>query len=375
MNSDTQELLLKLIDFRGVQDSKDILRLLNCIDNEEEFLDFIKVNRINGIIYKVLSEMGLFKFTSEKINTCLSELHYKNIQQNKNMLRILSELPAILNIQEYKYAMLKGSYLIPHMYEEGLRTSNDIDILISQKDIDKIDKDLSSKGFIQKVYKEGQGLVEATRKEKLFVRMNFGELVPYFKDYIQPGLETAIIDINISLDFKAKDSRNLVEDLLKNIIQYNIDDKVLYTLDNIHFFIQLCTHLYKEAKIYNWVIESRDSLLYKYCDIYIYLLNNHDREYYKKLAEYVNRYELNRECYYSVVNTMQIFSSLQEYVYLNEFINLIKPQKLKFMNQISWPLEKKLYEYDIEFSKWVFLDNKLSYLREIPNNENDIYEG
>lgn len=370
MTEKEKELILLAIDFLSPIDDR-FVELVKTIKPGKRFMEFIKLNRIGGIIYTLLCEN---KIESELPTEIMDELYgiYKlNIQHNEDMRIMLRDIYSCLESCQFPYAFLKGSYLIPFLYKNGMRASNDIDILLSQKDIDILDACLVSNNFEQKVERNGE-LVAANRKEKLFVRMNYGELIPYFKEYNLPYIRNGCLDINISLDFQIKNNSDCVEEILKNTVDYTDTDGLrVHTLAPVTFFLHLCAHLYKEAKIYNWVEENRDTLLYKFCDIYLFLKKFSGEHFWIQLEKMQTLYGLEKACYYTLYTTQQLFNSLS-IPPVNEFLKRNNPGDANFLNQVFWPIKNRLFQYDLSFIDWVFCENKLAYLKEIPIEKNDI---
>ena len=370
MRQKEREFILSAINFLSPIDEQ-LAELAKEIHPEKEFIEFIKWNRIGGIIYTVFSENGNESYLPMEMQAELKSIYTKNLQQNEDMVVMLKDLTSFLEDSKFPYTFLKGSYLIPFLYRKGMRSSNDVDILISQSDIDILDEVLISHGFEQKIEKNGE-LVAASRMEKLFVRMNYGELVPYFKEYNLPEIRNGCLDINISLDFQVKNNSESVESILKNTVNYtHADGLTIHTLSSVNFFLHLCAHLYKEAKIYNWVAENRDTLLYKFCDIYLYLKTFGDEQFWKELEEVFLVYGLEKACYYTIYIAQQLFHDLRVSS-VDEFLNKNRPTDTSFLNQIFWPLKNKLFEYDLSIENWVFCEDKLAYLKEIPLKRNAI---
>ncbi|GAA0383127.1 nucleotidyltransferase family protein [Paenibacillus motobuensis] len=361
-----QIFILECINFNTYNEES----LRNAIDEISDWdylARIVKHNRLEGIVYSVLMETQLLSKINTDFRDMLSEVFEINKLKNDDLNLILKDIGAAINNSSYKYAFLKGSYLIPKIYKKGQRVSNDIDILISQSGIDQIDVDLKQANFVQKVYRDGIGFVEPTRREKIFARMNYGELVPYFRDYPLKGISTVIVDINISLDFQAKYNTNLVDDMLENSILFEVDnDLKLSTLGREDFLIHLCAHLFKEATIYDWVKENRDTQLYKYCDIYA-VLQTVDSTFFENLQKKIFEYGLEKECYFTFVNSRKLFPYICDISELNNLIENIRPDNLTYLNEIYWPLERKVYTHNTEFIDWIFYEDKLSVLKEISN--------
>lgn len=326
--------------------------------NQAILLGNICTNRIAGIAYK-----NMYKSTVNWQKECkdvLGTMYEKNVQKSKVFKRFVCELASILEKAEFKYVLLKGAYLSTLLYEEGMRTSNDIDILIQEKDIEKCQNLLELNGFIQGYIEEGKKIRPASRREIIMSRMNYGETVPFVKEIDGEILE---IDINFSLDFKPEQGVSRVEQLLEKRERVIFEDSAYYTLNQYDFFIHLCCHLYKEATTINWVQMGRDLQLYKFSDINLFfrkVLASLDID---TLVKRIKEYQTEEECYYTIVNASKIYPKIMELDFYNYIIKGIEPDNLEFMKQIVNPETGEKYSYDMSFEDWFFAEDKIKSLR------------
>ena len=116
------------------------------------------------------------------------------------------------------------------------------------------------------------------------------------------------VDINFSLDFKARNETDTVALLLKNTEPLiETDNGKLLTLSPVDFMIHLCCHLYKEATVYAWVEMERDLSLYKFLDIYLLLNKWNFPKLFDELVIKCERYGLKKECYYALLRAKELF--------------------------------------------------------------------
>lgn len=328
--------------------------------NQAELLGYICTNRITGIAFK-----NMYKCSVRWQKECkdvLETMYKKNVQKSKLFKRFVCELASILKKAEFKYVLLKGAYLSTLLYEEGMRTSNDIDILIQEKDIEKCQHLLESNGFTQGYIEEGKKIRPASRREIIMSRMNYGETVPFVKIIDDELLE---IDINFSLDFKPEQGVSRVKQLLEKREQVIFEDSTYYTLNQYDFFIHLCCHLYKEATTINWVRMGRDLQLYKFSDINLFfrkVLASLDID---TLVKRIKEYQTEEECYYTIVNASQIYPQIVELDFYNHLIQDIEPENLEFMKQIVSPETGEKYFYDMSFEDWFFAEDKIRFLNKV----------
>jgi hypothetical protein len=363
--STEKQLIFELTRFKDF-DKQKISDLLTNTKDYPWVLGQLLFNRMGGVAYFILDECKLLKQLNREFRNTLKSIYELNISKNRAFKQQLCELSTYFKDASFKYAFLKGSYLTSTLYPEGLRTSNDFDILINQKDITECSEILKNNGFIQGYYKQRIGIVPATRQEIITARMNRGETVPFLKESNISGKDIIEIDINFSLDFKAKNKRDIVSEILENIQSFQIEnDKNLFTLSKEDFLIQLCVHLFKEATVYNWVEMQRDLSLYKFCDIYAYLLKYSNKSFIDKLRQRITFFKLEKECYYALKFCYEIYPNLENVTGFQNLMEIIAPSDLSYLNQIINPGKKLLYRYDMNFNNWFFCTERLSHLYEI----------
>ena len=365
MNTNTQ-LVLELCKFLS-PDREAILKLMGETPDWGYVLGHLLYNRMGSVAYKIICDLELQQIPSREFVNTLKSIAYCDKQKADSMREAIELLSRPLAEVTFPYALLKGSYLI-NLYATGLRTSNDIDILVNQRDLTGLEEILLRYGFEQGYIRQGQ-FVPLTRKEILSVRMNRGETVPFIRQIDLPLMKYIEIDVNFSLDFKAKYETDAVDALMYNAKRrIHTQNASLYTLEPRNFFIHLCTHLYKEATTYAWVERGRDQSLYKYADIYMLILSWFDSEQANiELTQRIIQYGLQKECYYAILNTMDIFKI--EHKYMSKLLEEIRPKDTAFLKEIYHPSQKKTYCYNEPFSQWVFACDRKDRLYEIANEK------
>jgi len=369
---DENALVLELCKFVA-PDKEKIETLMEQTLNWPYILGQLLFHRMGGAAYYVLRECGLLGKINREVRNSLKIIYDSGKTKSESFKTALSELAEIMNSRsnenswqnaDFPYSLLKGAYLVS-LYPNGLRTSNDIDVLINQEDISKLEALLKSAGFTQGNIRNGVFL-SASRAEILSSRMNRGETVPFIKQINLSGMEYLEIDVNFSLDHKTKQSGNAVTALLKNATPLiKTENGNLLTLSPVDFLIHLCCHLYKEAAVYAWVEMERDLSLYKFADIYLLLNKWTDSGLYTDLAVNIGEYGLNRECYYAFLRTKDLFSI--ENAKLDELLINIKPNDTDYLTEVIRPDQNKTYRYDIPFHDWIFTSGRKGYLYEVAN--------
>lgn len=318
-------------------------------------------NRMQAIAYGTLNKHGLWGKVNREFRNSLKGAYMQNREKNESFFWCVEHLENVLSHCSCPYAMLKGAYLCK-WYPFGYRTSNDIDLLVSPRDITEIGNALLNAGFKQGNIRNDK-FEPATRKEVIESKMTRGETVPYIKEVNLPGMQFLEVDINFSLDYKPNDT-DLLKEMLKNTV---IEEKCHFrvrTLRRDDFFVHLCAHLYKEATTLPWVEMMRDMTLYKYCDIYM-LLNDASKENIDFLFKRAMKLSMEKICAFAVYQMAELFHFKNDYaVAVAESILCGDPS---FIHTIISPREKKKYIFtERNIVERFFADSRKTLLQEVP---------
>ena len=318
-------------------------------------------HRMGGAAYCVLRECGLLGNVNREFRNTLKTVHDGGVLKARAFKDALSMMAGVLDGADFPYALLKGAYLAS-LYPEGLRTSNDIDILTDEKNLSAAEKLLKSAGFTQGNIRFDT-FTPASRAEIISSRMNRGEVVPYIREIGLPGMHYLEIDLNFSLDFKAKQKNDAVPALLLDAHPLiETANGSLFTLCPADFLLHLCCHLYKEAATYAWVAMERDLSLYKFADLYLLLREWTDGGIYDALAARAAACGQQRAVYYAMLRTKELFDL--ENSALDGLLTAVKPEEASFVNEVFRPEQNKTYRYDGDFPGWLFMSGRKNKLYE-----------
>ena len=362
-------------------ENKAVLELCKFISpNREEIeillsqpLDFpyilgqLLYNRMGGAAYYSLKKCGLLGRVNREFRNTLKTVYDSGVTKYESFQTALESFSEMLcrnalRRDGFSYAMLKGAYLVS-LYPAGLRISNDLDILVDQISLPKLETALKDNGYEQGYIQNGS-FVPAARSEILSSRMNRGETVPFIKKVDLPQMEYFEIDINFSLDFKAKQESDNVSLLLQNaapMIETNAGE--LLTLSPSDFLIHLCAHLFKEAAVYAWVQMERDLSLYKFADLYLVLNEWQSVIFFDALETRIQSLGMRRECYFALLFTKELFGLESEP--LDKLLSAIKPESTDYLKEILRPEQNKLYRHNKSFTDWMFTSARKTHLEEL----------
>lgn len=258
---------------------------------------FAVLNKIAGYLYLKVKDKDFPKQVLAKLQ---KEYEYQ-VSRNTLMADWMKKVGEKLEEIGIPYAFLKGNVLsnadfmssesrqfASAVYLEGERVSNDIDILVSPKNVGKVESALRNMGFKQGYYNtETHQLRELSRREILERRMNRGETVPYHifsDDFSLPHIE---MDINFSLDYLPSGSGETVDKMLQGTALYALrKGGNVRSLDISDFFIHLLLHQYKEMRVFSMVMRGKDLELYKLLDIFLMSKKINQKTLSAKIKEY-----------------------------------------------------------------------------------------
>lgn len=301
-------------------------------------------HRIGGYFYK-----GLTKKQREKLPKELKRMLELIVQIQENIMRKrLDEFTLISKALEEKnirYAVLKGLVFVTDFYELGARRSNDIDIMVLEEDLKKLDPVLRSLGYIQSNLPNGE-LVEASKREKLIQIMNYHDLVPYMKKTRDNEL------IELDINFKFDSNENLIDN---EIYEYGtqIYRKNGYSVRGLPFYTHLlflCIHFFREGTNSIWTSGKRDVVLYKIADIINYIRAHKNELRVDEFCKLIEKLKLGKKCYY----TFHIINQFYQDETFEQIMYNIQPKDLSYINEIYIEGENKVVQRNNPFFEDAF---------------------
>lgn len=342
--------------------------------NWYEILGFLELNKVAGLFYK----------KSKKLNIKLPikvEKHLKMVfEKQKRRVELLrdsiKEISKSLIEGDVEHVFLKGSIFSNTntelaIYEDGMRNSNDIDILVKSNSIDKVANVLRNLGFIQGFYdEENNNIIPFSRKEILTRRMNRGEVAPFVKLTDNMEIPYVEVDINFSLGNTPSEYIDLLNYMVDNRVLHHRDFDI-YGLDNELFYIHLLMHQYKEATLLFMVKRNKDIDLYKLLDLYyLFTLKTFSKTRFRAL---ITKFNIKHKVGLVLLQVAEVFNDIK----LKEYANKLKPEveiiidyennrKYRFLSSIKERVQSfdnvvNLVDYhDKPFYRW---DYPIDYFR------------
>ena len=253
------KIILELSRVTGEINTKMIKNQLEKGVDWERVIRIATKNKVLSLLYSNLKQLELLNFLPRHYITLLEDTSSCNYIRNENKIKELQKIQCIALQEHIAFAPVKGGYLIDNVYKNRrIRTTNDIDILIRKKDIQKIDEIMKEHGyqygnFDSKINK----VVRPDRKKLLLYKTKMYDLLPYVKLDTDILNKNVIFDFSFALDFSL-DTRP-VEEMLD---MAKITDLGM-VLQPEHFFVHMCCHHYREASNVAWILLGKDLNLIK----------------------------------------------------------------------------------------------------------------
>lgn len=363
MNRAEQKLVLELCRCHN-PNTKQIENLKKQGVDEAVVLGQLLFHRVAGTAYTTLSNTGLLSMFHREFRTTLKAMHQSACEQTTSFRKTVEEIAAVMNETQVPYALLKGGRLC-YSYPLGCRTSNDVDILLSPKDLDTVSQALYAHGFVQG-HIRNHTLIPASRAELIQSRMTRGETVPFVKEVSLPYMQFAEIDLNFSLHEKNEQNQT-VSELLSRRVHFKANDTHAFTLNKYDFILHLCAHLYKEASVMAWVRMNRDLAMYKYLDLY-WLIQDWSDDDYNQLLIVAHEADLEWDLYYALYGTRELFGMTSAPLdQMLEYLELCYPGIEQILHQVFDPSNGRVYRYtNTDLTRRLFMAQRISGL--VPDN-------
>lgn len=130
---------------------KEIREIDKILDSNLDWIEIAGIalnHRLGGYIYKGLNTSQQKKMPKEVVKA-LELLVRAQKEQFEENLEEICKVNDALEEAKIKFAVLKGAFFGCEMYEKGTRRSNDIDLLVYEDDLGKLDTCLRAMGYIQ----------------------------------------------------------------------------------------------------------------------------------------------------------------------------------------------------------------------------------
>lgn len=287
------------------------------------------------------------------VRNCLSEYYrlyeYKKNIYTNNFIQLLGEL----NDNQCCYCILKGLPIEKDLFENSARECDDIDILISYKDIKKFDSILKQLGYVRGFHDKKEDGITNDRQQALFFLLNTHQTLPYHKLESFPLYQFEIVDLQFEFTLKKKFNYIIdTEEMLNNRMRIDINGVSCNILSPFDNFLLLCTHLYGEAILISEIEKYKDLQIKKIADI-----NEWINKYYYMFDWAKNtKFIKERGFTEAILFCTYLVANLYDSKNANQIIEYLSPYDMSFLdeyrdasfNKKTWkiPLLERVFRTD-----------------------------
>lgn len=339
LNNEEKIVLLGSVQRRTDVENEELIKLMEEKNDWGWIVGALLRHRLNGYFMIGMKDMIKNKIPKKTIKAFKMLC---NIYEQSNIinLKLSEDLFQRLNNEKIPCAGLKGIIHNTSIYCLNMRISNDIDVLLCEKEYKKFDKVMKSMGFYQSA--DG-GKTEASRKEKLIQVMNYHDLLPYYKKCDHWFMKQIEIDVNIHFDCKENDITEAI--LEEGITEYSANgystQGLIWPLHCLH----LCSHYYREATNSIWYEDNRDIELYKIVDIEnTFRVNNEN--VFEQMIKIAKKYNLINSMYYTLFYLNELYPNNRYKKILQGFdgIDINEIGKIRFPSGEKIDVQKDFFD-------------------------------
>ena len=276
--------------------------------------------KVMGLFWSSLKTLKADVYVPTNIARIMEFFYLGNTERNSILLREYKELSNIIFNYGIKVAPLKGISLLNKVYLDiGARQLNDIDLLVSHRDKNTLDKLLIENGFQHGHLEYNEDGIMCINKfdrtEEIIWKTKMNNLPPFYK-YLGDKW-CSFLDIDCSFAF---DYRMIYEDVTE-IIDTRLEKKGCgYEMQFEDLFLQICCHLFKEASNASWVVLGNDLNIIKFCDVREVFFRYITKERWNKVVSISNQKGYNKAVFFCLYYMEAIYGDKVEYDYKNNLM-------------------------------------------------------
>ncbi len=281
LKDESVRLLLKLVNPESMY-SGHLDPAIEEIDPQKLFSVLHLAERV-GTLPVIMSLCYKYELGIDESEIDVLQRWWRNLRSHEVMRKQhLSTCKDIVNVLEDRgiaYAAIKG-FSLASCYPHGvLRPQGDIDLLVSERDIEKVQDLLLRMGFVQGlIFDLDKGVELFSDTQKNWYRAHCPHLAPFVRISAELGL-SEIVEVHLRLNFAFEPYRYNIDELLARTVFdefRGVSFRTLAPTDNLVF---LCGHLYRDNSELHTISDNIGRRLYRILDIVVF-----SRRYRNKIA-------------------------------------------------------------------------------------------
>jgi hypothetical protein len=234
-------------------------------------IDLAGRHRVLPLVSANFANHKLFRSDADKAlipyHYLFTSVYHANAARNEALLREFDTVTAAVAAAEVPFAVRKGASLISKSYRDpGKRRMHDLDLLIRREDAATVRRVIEGLG-----YQQGRLTADATRIEpfsrqtQMHWRLHLNNALPMVKHADRRDITVYVVDLCFNL-FPTGSAASLDTDaVLSRAVP--VPGSAARWLAEADLFIDVCSHLFKEATTLYYIANGADIQLQKYVDL------------------------------------------------------------------------------------------------------------
>lgn len=297
------------------------------------------------------------------------------------MIEEFHNIVSEIQLENINVVVLKGMYLVPEIYKDaGLRPFGDLDILVEESDVKKVDKILRANGYTQGRYNAKNGTINEYPESTL---KKYSDGLQHEAEYVVkrnlPRNDNeplfCKIDVHKRINTDRDHSIIPINDLLQRSQYYKSTcGKQFKKLSGEDMLIHLCYHLYWHTQSLQDIARRTDATLKLFVDIRTFMIAEHPNI--NLVLEYAKKANISMPVRFSLYYAQKLFGDIltgDEFKKLGESIELDAEGKIvrdRWITDAGTEIARFHYDYLCRLFDY-FRFNKMDIMQISAKYENE----
>ncbi len=231
-----------------------------------------------------------------------------NRERNLGLWEEFGQVIGCFQASGLRYAIRKGPLIAEHLYHNpALRPMGDLDLLVDRADAPAAGELLAGLGYAQgRESADGRQVEEFSRRTRAYWRLNLKNELPYVKVAGRDFIPTFNVDVCLDV-FQTSGTAVTTAELLDRRVEVQVCGTTGSALAQPDQFLDLCSHLHKEATSRFYIAAGVDLQILKFLDIALCCRRLTEVGLWPVVRERVRQCGAEAVVYYALHHTAQLY--------------------------------------------------------------------
>lgn len=314
------------------------------------------------LVWYHIKSFDLVRYLDPQISRLMATVYNAHAERNRLYLEEFGRVLEAADALKVRIVPLKGALLLGTIYTDlGMRTINDIDILVERDAIETLMDAFDRLGYSQKTYDSIKGdLRPVSRRKKLFWTLYVSNLMPFRKKAESALVGSYSFDVHVTITWKGKEQYEIdMAELFEKTHEVGFLGTRYFPLSCEDNIIHLCGHLYRHAVLLDTIRDVDDLALIKFCDLREFILASTKHLSWNRLTERVESYRIQKPVYY----TFHYLDMLYRDTVPRDFLENIRPEDTSYLDQYGMLDSENAARWRLSFMERMFNFKRLTIER------------